>query len=193
MTRINKFVAAATGMSRRAADTIIAENRVHINGAPATSGYDVQTTDTVTLDGTPLAAATTMQTIMLNKPVSYVVSRDGQGSRTVYDLLPPELHNLKPIGRLDKESSGLLLLTTDGNLAQTLTHPSHQKVKQYEITVSSWPTAPASFNSAAAHQATIPIGLSPCTKGATVKSAARSRRLAIPLPHSTASNSDHTN
>lgn len=70
---------------------------------------------------------------MLNKPVGYVVSRDGQGSPTVYELLPKELQNLKPIGRLDKNSSGLLLLTNDGRLAQELTHPSYHKVKIYEV------------------------------------------------------------
>jgi 23S rRNA pseudouridine2605 synthase len=73
---------------------------------------------------------------MLNKPTGYVVSRDGQGSLTIYDLLPPELHSLKPIGRLDKDSSGLLLLTNDGQLAQELTHPKYQKTKIYEVTLS---------------------------------------------------------
>lgn len=74
-------------------------------------------------------------TIMLNKPSGYVSSREGQGSRTVYDLLPAELHTLKTVGRLDKDSSGLLLLTSDGTLAHELTHPSFQKVKAYEVTL----------------------------------------------------------
>lgn len=70
---------------------------------------------------------------MFNKPPGYVVGRDGQGSETIYDLLPPEYQQLNPIGRLDKYSSGLLLLSNDGQLAQELTHPSKQKIKVYEI------------------------------------------------------------
>jgi pseudouridine synthase len=72
---------------------------------------------------------------MLHKPVGYVCSRDGQGSKTIYDLLPTKLHQLKPVGRLDKDSSGLLLLTNDGELANRLTHPSFEKEKVYEISL----------------------------------------------------------
>jgi 23S rRNA pseudouridine2605 synthase len=72
---------------------------------------------------------------MLNKPAGYVVSRDGQGSDTVYDLLPFGYDRLKPVGRLDKDSSGLILLTNDGDLANELTHPRHQKQKIYEVTL----------------------------------------------------------
>ncbi|HSX32650.1 MAG TPA: pseudouridine synthase [Candidatus Saccharimonadales bacterium] len=134
--RINKYIAAASGMSRRTADTAVARGKVLINGIVATAGQDVTELDTVTLNGLPLQAPTTTQTIMLNKPVGYVVSRDGQGSRTVYDLLPPDFIRLKPVGRLDKNSSGLLLMTNDGQLAQELTHPSRQKTKVYEVTLS---------------------------------------------------------
>jgi 23S rRNA pseudouridine2605 synthase len=133
--RINRYIAQASGLSRRAADQAIAEGRVLVNGAAPEPGHQVAPIDTVTLDGRPLSAAPT-QTILLNKPVGYVVSRDGQGSDTVYSLLPPELQTLKPIGRLDKFSSGLLLLTNDGTLAQELTHPKHQKVKIYQIKLS---------------------------------------------------------
>lgn len=132
--RINKYVALCSGMSRRAADAAIAEARVLVNGETPTSGYAVQDDDTVTLDGKPITPAE-KTTIMLNKPAGYVVSRDGQGSQTVYDLLPEHYHHLKPIGRLDKDSSGLLLLTNDGDLANELTHPSNRKLKVYEVTV----------------------------------------------------------
>ena len=74
-------------------------------------------------------------TIVLNKPVGYVCSRDGQGSQTVYNLLPEQYHHLKPVGRLDKDSSGLLLLTNDGDLAYQLTHPSFEKEKVYLVSV----------------------------------------------------------
>lgn len=130
--RINRFVASSSGLSRRAADAAIEHGRVLVNGTQPVVGQEVGTSDVVSLDGRTLHLATP-QTIILNKPVGYVVSRDGQGSKTIYDLLPPELHHLKPVGRLDKDSSGLLLLTNDGALAHTLTHPSRHKIKIYEI------------------------------------------------------------
>ena len=130
--RINRFIAAGSGLSRRAADTAIAEGKVLVNGQSPQPGQDVNEHDHVTLDGRVVHPKTT-QTILFNKPVGYVTSHSGQGSRTIYDLLPPELHHLQPVGRLDKDSSGLLLLTNDGELAQQLTHPSHQKLKCYEV------------------------------------------------------------
>lgn len=133
--RINKFVALATGMSRRAADAAVEQGKVTVNGEIAASGQQVSEADKVLLDNSQLLSPKTHITTMLNKPVGYVVSRDGQGSKTIYDLLPPEYHHLKPVGRLDKDSSGLLLLTNDGDLAHELTHPSRQKTKIYEVTV----------------------------------------------------------
>lgn len=130
--RINRFVAAGSGLSRRAADQAVVDGRVSINGRPAQIGQEVGAGDNILLDDKSLTT-TTLQIIMLNKPAGFVTSRSGQGSKTVYDLLPPQLHHLKPVGRLDKESSGLLLLTNDGALAQQLTHPSHKKTKVYEI------------------------------------------------------------
>jgi 23S rRNA pseudouridine2605 synthase len=131
--RINKFVARATGLSRRAADQAITGGRVTLNGQPAETGMVVSPQDTVALDGQALTAPDQHVTLLLNKPVGYVVSRDGQGSQTIYDLLPPEYHDLKPVGRLDKDSSGLLLLTNDGDLANQLTHPRYAKEKIYEV------------------------------------------------------------
>jgi len=133
--RINKFIALASGLSRRAADTAIQTGRVQVNSQPPQAGQDITDTDTVTLDGAPLQAPAATQTILFNKPRGFVVSRDGQGSRTIYDVLPPEYGQLKPVGRLDKDSSGLLLLTNDGELAQELTHPSNRKLKIYEVTL----------------------------------------------------------
>jgi 23S rRNA pseudouridine2605 synthase len=133
--RLNKYLASATGMSRRAADTVIADGRVYLNGSLAQTGQNVAPNDSVMLDGGLVEVPVKYQTILVNKPAGYVVSRDGQGSRTIYDLLPLEFHQLKPVGRLDKESSGLLLLTNNGDLANELTHPSHQKSKIYHITL----------------------------------------------------------
>lgn len=131
--RVNKYIAGATGLSRRAADKAIEEGRVLMNGLRPRPGQEVTDTDSIMLDHKPLAIVHAHQTIILNKPSGYVVSRNGQGSRTIYDLLPPEFHRLKPVGRLDKDSSGLLLLTSNGQLAQQLTHPKYQKTKVYEI------------------------------------------------------------
>ncbi len=131
--RINKFVAQATGLSRRAADQAISEDRVLINSNKPSTGQQVEPTDIVTLDGKIVNSPSEQLTIMLNKPVGYVCSRNGQGSATVYELLPAEYQTLKSVGRLDKNSSGLLLLTNDGDLANQLTHPKFAKVKIYEI------------------------------------------------------------
>ncbi|HEU4913972.1 MAG TPA: pseudouridine synthase [Candidatus Saccharimonadales bacterium] len=133
--RINRYIALATGMSRRAADQAILGGRVAINGQPARPSDQTNKGAVVTLDGKTVAASTVLQTILLNKPAGYVVSRDGQGSKTIYDLLPATMKHLKPIGRLDKDSSGLLLLTNDGKLAHRLTHPSFHKAKIYEVTL----------------------------------------------------------
>lgn len=133
--RINKYIALATRLSRRAADTAIAEGRILVNGQPPVQGANITSNDNVTLDGHPIKPDVKTQTIMLHKPSGYVCSRDGQGSLTIYDLLPDEFQNLNSVGRLDRDSSGLLLLTNDGQLAQALTHPSYQKAKTYEITL----------------------------------------------------------
>ena len=131
--RLNKFIALATGMSRRAADRAISQGRVSVNGHPPSVGQDIAAQDEVMLDNDRLATAAQTTTILFNKPTGYVVSRNGQGSQTIYDLLPSAYHQLKPVGRLDKDSSGLLLLTNDGALAHELTHPSREKLKIYEI------------------------------------------------------------
>lgn len=131
--RINKYIAQKTGLSRRAVDTAIDEDRVTVNGRVASTGQDVSEIDTITLDDVPISYNQTLLTYILHKPVGYICSRKGQGSLTIYSLLPERLHGLKPAGRLDKDSSGLLLLTNDGDLLHRLTHPSFQKQKVYEV------------------------------------------------------------
>lgn len=130
--RINKFVALATGMSRRAADEAIEQNRVKVNAHPAIITSQIASSDVVTLDGKVIKPLS-ITTIMLNKPAGYVCSRNGQGSKTIYDLIPQDLYHLKPVGRLDKDSSGLLLMTNDGTIAHEMTHPSQDKVKKYYV------------------------------------------------------------
>jgi 23S rRNA pseudouridine2605 synthase len=133
--RINKFVAQATGLSRRASDTYIEKGEVLVNGGPVQTGYQVDNDDMVEFGGKVLQTSLETNLIMLNKPAGYVTSRAGQGSQTVYDLLPQKMHKLKPIGRLDKDSTGLILLTDDGLLANKLTHPRFAKIKKYSVTL----------------------------------------------------------
>ena len=139
--RINKYLALSTGISRRMADKAVAAGRVTINGDLATAGSAVTEVDVVQLDARTISAVTETKTIIFHKPIGCVVSRDGQGSLTIYDLLPDEYRLLKPVGRLDKDTSGLLLLTNDGQLANELTHPRYAKTKIYEVTLGK-PLAP---------------------------------------------------
>lgn len=131
--RINKLLAERLGISRRKADEFLLKNDVLVNDTMALQGQDITDTDTITINGKALPAKPAYTYVLFNKPVGYVCSRDGQGSATIYDLLPSEYHHLNPVGRLDKDSSGLLLLTNDGDLHQKLTHPSYEKQKQYQV------------------------------------------------------------
>lgn len=135
MVRLNKFLAHATGISRREADELIDRGRVSVNGLPIKLGSQIAETDLLAIDGKPVAnAAPTYTYLLLNKPIGYLCSRRSQGGDpTIYELLPPKYHLLKPVGRLDKDSSGLLLLTDDGDFAHRMTHPSFHKNKTYEI------------------------------------------------------------
>ncbi len=131
--RINKYIALHAGLSRREADEHLEQGRVTINGKVAQLGTQVTDGDTIAIDGTPLGTATHIY-LALHKPAGYVCSRKRQGDApTIYELLPAEYHALKPVGRLDKDSSGILLLTNDGDFAHRMTHPSFHKTKIYEV------------------------------------------------------------
>ena len=133
--RLNKFLATATGKSRREADLLIASGRVRIDKNIASIGNQVPANTAVYLDNKVLHLPAESTVVMLNKPVGYVSSRRAQArdAQTLYELLPPELHQLKTVGRLDQNSSGLILLTDDGDFAFRMTHPKFVKVKVYEI------------------------------------------------------------
>lgn len=137
LTRLNKFIAHATGISRREADIAIEQGRVTVNGAVATLGTQVNTaSDRVTVDNKPVTAAQHYTYIALHKPVGYICSRRRQGDTpTIYELLPPQYRALKPVGRLDRDSSGILLLTDDGDFAHRMTHPGFHKTKIYEVSL----------------------------------------------------------
>ena len=134
--RLNKFIAHATGMARREADEAILNGRISVNGKVANIGQNVDgQSDIIKLDDKQITLPATTTVIMLNKPIGYVCSRNAQAkdAKTVYELLPSDLRQLKTIGRLDKDSSGLILLTDDGDMAHKLTHPSFTKTKEYVI------------------------------------------------------------
>jgi pseudouridine synthase len=134
--RINQFVAQASGLSRRAADTAISSGRVTVNGATAAVGVDISGSEAITFDGQPLRLPATHTYVLLNKPTGFVSSRARQGvTPTLYELLPHEFSSLRIAGRLDADSSGLILLTDDGPLIQQITHPSAGKSKEYHLTL----------------------------------------------------------
>lgn len=135
-TRINKLIAHATGLSRREVDNAISAGRITVNGHAAIMGTQVHESDDVRMDGKQINAQQTYTYIMLNKPVGHLSSRRSQGGDpTIYTLLDPQYRSLKPVGRLDRDSSGLLLLTDDGDFAHTMTHPKFSKLKIYEVTL----------------------------------------------------------
>lgn len=135
-TRLNKHLALTLGVSRREADMLIEQKRVTVNGVPAVLGARLQPSDQVSVNGQPLGSAPQFRYFLFNKPVGYVCSRRAQGENpTIYSLLPPELHTLKTVGRLDKDSSGLILLTNDGDFAYQMTHPKFHKTKIYEVSL----------------------------------------------------------
>lgn len=137
-TRLNKFLALHSGTSRRQADELIEKGRVTINGHAAIIGARVVPGDVVAVDGKLIDTSTQKIYLALHKPVGYVCSRKQQGdSPTIYGLLPPEYHSLKPVGRLDRDSSGIILLSNDGDFALQMTHPRYSKVKRYEVTLDS--------------------------------------------------------
>jgi 23S rRNA pseudouridine2605 synthase len=134
--RLNRYLAAAGLGSRRACDQLISSGAVVINGTRIENlATQVKEDDDVRVNGRRIHTATPV-TLLLHKPRGFVVTRsDERGRRTVYDLVPPEYSTLFHVGRLDKESEGLLLMTNDGALAQRLTHPSHTIEKEYEVTL----------------------------------------------------------
>ena len=131
--RLNKFLALQLGVSRREADILIASNTVTIDDKPAILDARIKPSSHVCVAKKPIASKiSTLRYLALNKPTGYVCSRRPQGSTpTIYALLPAEFHSLKPVGRLDKDSSGLILLTNDGDFAYRMTHPKFAKTKVY--------------------------------------------------------------
>jgi len=133
--RLNKYIANAGICARRQADQYIAAGNVEVNGKPMTElGYRVQPTDVVKFDGKNISAEK-KEYILLNKPKGFITTtQDEKGRKTVMDLVAGAAQgNIKPVGRLDRLTTGLLLLTNDGELMKKLTHPSHGVRKIYHV------------------------------------------------------------
>lgn len=138
--RLNKIIARYLAVGRRQADDFIAAGRVLVNDQPARMGQRVSDEDQIIVDGKALTRdkSDTFTYLALHKPIGYVCSRRQQGETpTIYSLLPESYQHLKPVGRLDKDSSGLLLLTDDGDFALRMTHPRFGKSKEYHVTIDS--------------------------------------------------------
>jgi 23S rRNA pseudouridine2605 synthase len=142
--RLQKVLARAGFASRRKCEELIAQARVTVNGEIAVLGRRVDpNVDQIAVDGVPVVVDTTLVHWLLNKPPDYVTTAsDPQGRPTVLDLVPDE-PRVFPVGRLDRDSEGLLLLTNDGEFAQLLTHPSHGVEKEYFVEVEGSPSAGA--------------------------------------------------
>lgn len=133
--RLNKYVAVSLGVSRRQADKLIEQGNILINNSPAKLGARISPNDIVSYNGKQITPKT-YKLIALHKPTGYLCSRASQGGMpTIYRLLPQELSHLKPVGRLDKDTSGLILLTNDGDWSHQMTHPSFKKTKRYLATL----------------------------------------------------------
>lgn len=132
--RLNKYIASCGIASRRAADEIIKEGRVKVNGKIVKeSGVSITKKDKVLVDNKPISDEKKIY-IVFNKPPGYITTRsDEKGRKTIYENLPENLRTLRTAGRLDKDSTGLLILTNDGELIQKLTHPKIKVPKVYWV------------------------------------------------------------
>ena len=138
MIRLQKILSAAGVASRRTAETLILQGRVSVNGRTVTElGTRADPSrDEIRVDGRRIRTAVRLRYLLLNKPKNYVSTRrDPQGRRTVMDLLKGVCEAVYPVGRLDYDSEGLLLLTNDGDLAAALTHPRHAVERVYRVEV----------------------------------------------------------
>ncbi len=134
--RLNKYIASCGHASRRKADELIEKGVVKVNGETVTElGFLVGEKDKITI-GTQLLKPEKLIYIKYYKPAGYITTSDDEKDRkTIYDILPEEIKNLKPVGRLDKDSTGLLIMTNDGDLINQMTHPSIKVSKIYRVVV----------------------------------------------------------
>ena len=136
MQRLNKYIASSGLCSRRKADELIEQGKVAVNGKIITElGFHVGTKDKVIVNGEVIKPQK-LEYYRFYKPAGYITTSDDEkGRKTIYDVIPPELKNLKPVGRLDKDSTGLVIMTNDGDLINKMTHPSIKVPKIYVVSV----------------------------------------------------------
>ncbi len=132
MMRLDKFLSEANVASRKELKTMIRQGRVRVDGVTAKKPEDKvdENTSCVTVDGARITLRGRV-VLMLHKPAGFVTSTEDPRDRTVMELLPPKYQDLFPVGRLDKDTEGLLLFTNDGDLGHNLTSPKHQVEKEY--------------------------------------------------------------
>lgn len=137
LERISKIISTHGIASRRAADSMILDGRVTVNGEIAVLGQSADVScDSIKVDGVEIKERDALVYIMLNKPCGYLTtSRDDRGRKTVMDLIGDVGVRVYPVGRLDLDSEGLILLTNDGNFANKVAHPSGEKIKTYHVKV----------------------------------------------------------
>lgn len=135
-TRLNKYIASSGICSRRKADELIEQGVVSVNGKKVTElGFSVGDKDKVFINN-ELVRPKKHEYYRFYKPTGYITSADDEKDRKIiYDILPQNMHNLRPVGRLDRDSSGLIILTNDGDLINELTHPSIKVPKVYIVTI----------------------------------------------------------
>jgi len=136
-TRIAKFIAESGAASRRAAEELIASGAITVNSKPVTTPiFFVDDNDIVAINGKKISANTGTKLYSFHKPINTMTTRsDPQGRKTIYDFIPKEFAGLKYIGRLDYKTTGLLLMTNDGELARKMTLPSSKIQRTYIATV----------------------------------------------------------
>ena len=134
--RLNKYIASTGFCSRRKADEYIEAGKVMVNGKIITElGHIISEKDRVMVENKQIKPESLVY-IRYYKPAGYITTMDDEkGRKTIYDILPEEVQNLKPVGRLDKDSTGLLILTNDGDFINDLTHPAVKVPKVYRVTV----------------------------------------------------------
>ena len=132
--RINKYLAESGVCSRRAADKLISDGEVTVNGKICGLGQEISADDTVAVSGKTIAPLKTFDYYIMNKPKGYVCTvKDDKERKTVMDLLPANVKRVVPVGRLDYDTEGLLILTNDGDLTFKLTHPKNEIPKTYSV------------------------------------------------------------
>lgn len=142
MERLQKLISQAGVASRREAERLIQAGRVTVNGRVAILGEQARQEDEIAIDGVPIGKEAEKLYFLLNKPKGYLCTvKDDRGRKTVLDLLPDVEEYIYPVGRLDYNTEGLILLTNDGELMNGLLHPSRQVKKTYVAKVSGIPTA----------------------------------------------------